>query len=332
MKILKYDIILESVQALAHHSETYGNIAVAMRRRIRQTDGSFSDVPIITGDTMRHGLRESAAYALLDAAGLLDSQDLSEPALRLLFAGGMIVGNSGGAAKLGDYRKMVDLIPPLALLGGCAQNRSIPGRMTVDDALLICEETSHILPEYVISWLADHQGSEDIASARSHVEEVQRVRMDPSLDPGKRRLLTEGAQAAIENRLLSSESASERGDLVSRDQAKSTMLPRSFETVVQGSLWYWSVEARCWDDMDEESFHVMLSAFLSNGARVGGKRATGHGLVRPIHGWNCHIRRPSENLDSVDIKGLGHRVGTMFRNHVAERSEQIAEFLRGVKS
>lgn len=331
MKILKYDIVLESVQALAHHSETYGNIAVSMRRRIRQPDGSFADVPIVTGDTMRHGLREASAFALLDAAGLLDKTDLSEPALRLLFAGGMITGASGGSAKLGDYRTMVDLIPPLALLGGCAQNRSIPGRMTVDDALLICDETKHILPNYVIGWLVDQQGSEEIASARSHVEEVQRVRMDPVLDPGKRRLLTGDSQKAIENRLLSSESASERGDIVARDQAKSTMLPRSFETVVSGSLWYWSVEARLWDEMDEESFHVMLSTFLSK-PRVGGKRATGHGLMRPIHGWNCHVRRPSEDMANIDMKDLGHRVGTLFRKHVSDRSEKIAEFLRGVKA
>lgn len=331
MKTMRYEILLESAQPLAHHSETFGNTAVAMRRKVRQSDGSFAHVPVVTGDSMRHGLREAAAYALLDAAGMLDEADLSEAALRLLFAGGMITGASGGAVKLGDYRTMIDLIPPLALLGGCAQNRTIPGRLLVDDAVLVCAETRHILPAHVIDWLTDHQGTDEIASCRAHVEEVTRVRMDPTLNPGKRRLLSDGAQAEAEGRLLASESASEKGDVIAKDREKSTMLPRSFETVVAGSIWWWSVEAQCWTDMDEESFHVMLGAFLAR-AQVGGKKATGHGLMRPIHGWNCHVRRPSEDLADLDVKDLGHRVGTLFHQHVEARREELAAFLREVKA
>lgn len=331
MKILKYEILLESAQPLAHHSETYGNTAVAMRRKVRQHDGSFSHVPVVTGDTMRHGLREAAAYALLDAAGLLDQADLPEAALRLLFAGGMITGSSGGSVKLGDYRKMVELMPPLALLGGCAQNRTIPGRLTVDDATLICEETRHLLPEHVVAWLQEHQGTDEIAGCRAHVEEVSRVRMDPMLDPAKCQLLTDGAKDDAQQRLLTSEKASEEGDAVTKDKAKSTMLPRSFETVVAGSLWWWSVEAQCWSDMDEESFHVMLSAFLAR-AKVGGKKATGHGLMRPVHGWNCAVRRPSQDLETLDVADLGHRVGVLFHRHVADHAKELAEFLRGVKA
>jgi len=331
MKTLKYEILLESAQPLAHHSDTYGNTAVAMRRKVRQPDGSFAHVPVVTGDTMRHGLREAAAYALLDAAGLLEEADLSEAALRLLFAGGMITGSSGGSVKLGDYRTMIDLMPPLALLGGCVQNRSIPGRLIVDDATLVCDETRHLLPTHVLAWVIAHQGTDEIASCRAHVEEVTRVRMDPVLDPSKRQLLTDGAQGEAERRLLASEAASSRGDVVARGREKSTMLPRSFETVVAGSLWWWTVEAQCWG-MDEESFHVMLGAFLRR-ARVGGKKATGHGLMRPVHGWNCHVRRPAESLDDLEVEDvLGRRVGTLFHQHVSERSEKLAAFLREVKA
>lgn len=331
MKVLKYEFLLESAQPLAHHSETYGNTAIAMRRKIRQPDGSFAGVPIVTGDTMRHGLREAAAYALLDAAGMLDQADLSEAALRLLFAGGMITGSSGGSVRLTDYRKMVELMPPLALLGGCAQNRSIPGRLLVDDALLICEETAHLLPEHVVAWLQECQGSDEIASCRAHIEEVGRVRSDPTLDPAKCQLLTDGAREDASQRLLTGEKASEKGDAVGKEKSKSTMLPRSFETVVAGSLWWWPVEAQCWNEMDEESFTVMLSAFLAR-PRVGGKKATGHGLMRPVHAWNCAVKRPSEDIETLDITELGHRVGSLFQRHVAAHAEELAEFLREVKA
>lgn len=89
---------------------------------------------------MRHGLREAIAWAMLDAAGLMGDA-LSEAALRLLFAGGMVTGSGGDAIKLSEYRELVGIVPSLGLLGGCAQNHVVPGAVHCDEAVLICEET-----------------------------------------------------------------------------------------------------------------------------------------------------------------------------------------------
>jgi hypothetical protein len=330
MEQTRFEFILRAVQPIAHHSESLGNISLLMRRKIRQTDGSFAQVPIVTGDTMRHGMREASTYALLDAAGLLRSPDLSEAALRLLFSGGMITGSSGGAVKLGDYREMVDLIPPLALFGGCAQNRAIPGRLFVDDALLICVETYHLLPEWALEWVAQAQGTPDLQSCRAHVEEETRVRMDPTLDPGKRRLLTASSQGDVSQRMLLSEEASGEGDVIAKDRAKSTMLPRSHEVVVSGSLFHWAVTATCYDDLDRDTFLVSCAAFLSH-ARVGGKKATGHGLVIPVAGYQVSLGSPAERTSALeDPQELGVRCGSLFRRHVIERAEKISDFLRRV--
>ena len=71
MKRIRVDFVLEAVQPIAHHEEVIGNSAVAMRRKIRQPDGGWSRVPVVTADTMRHGLRETAAYFVLEHAGML---------------------------------------------------------------------------------------------------------------------------------------------------------------------------------------------------------------------------------------------------------------------
>lgn len=318
METKRFDFVLRAEQPIAHHSETLGNAALLMRRKTRLPDGGFADVPMVTGDTMRHGLREAAAFAYLDAAGLL-GETLSEPALRLLFAGGMVTGSAGGSVRLGDYRELCELCPPLALLGGCAQNRVVPGRMMVDEATLICTETAHLVPEYVVEWLGDTP----LSSQRSHVEEAQRVRMDPALDPGKRRLLIATDREQIEMRMALRESPATEAQA---DASKSTMLPRTYERVVQGSLFWWRVTATCWDDLDADTLMVMLAAFLYD-ARVGGKRGTGCGLLAPVQAWGAELRRPSERPDAMDVRALGSRVGTRFRAHVAERRERIAEFL-----
>lgn len=322
METHKIEILLQAEQPIAHAEDTLGNSSILMRADVRQPDGSLERVPIITGDTMRHGLRESAAYAYLDAAGLL-GESLKEPALRLLFAGGMVTGTAGGSVKLGDYREMCDVFPPLALLGGCAQNRVIEGRIMVDEALLVCVETAHLLPEWVTLDAATRN------PCRAYVEEVQRVRMDPTLSEGKRTLLLADQRKAIESRLSASEAASETGEHAAKDAAKSSMLPRRHERLVRGSLLFWRVTATTYSDLERDTLHVMLATFLAD-ARVGGKRATGHGLLRPIAARNINLRRPSERTDVFDLAAPGPEIGAAFRAHVAERREAAAAFLAGV--
>lgn len=328
MEQKRFDFILEARQPIAHHEETIGNDSIFHRRKVRQPDGTFQRVPTISADCMRHGMREAATYALLDAAGLLaDSPQFSASALRLLFAGGMVTGSMGGSIRLDDYRRIVDLVPPLGLLGGCAQNRIIPGRLTVDDAILICDEQAHLLPEWVGEWL-DSVGAR-MDSCRTHVEEIQRVRMDPVLDPGKRRLLGEGARVEVEGRLLAGEAASAKNDAAGRAREKSSMMPRRFERLCAGSLFWWSTTATCYDDLDVDTYLVTCASFLSD-ARVGGKRGTGHGLLTPVTGRNIEVRRPVERMETLDPGQLGPRVGQLFGAHVRERADDLRTFLSEV--
>lgn len=321
----RYEMLLEARQPIAHHAETIGNDAILMRRKVRYRDG-WADVPIVTGDTMRHGMREAAAYALLDAAGLLESPRLSEAALRLLFAGGMVTGKGEAAVcKLDQYREMCELIPSMALFGGCADNRVIPGRLTVEDATLVCEETER----FVSPWIVAHAGSLD--TCRAHVEECQRVRMDPVLSPSNRRLLSSDHEVEVIKKLAASEQAHAEADAVGTDRAKSTMMPRRFERIAQGSLFAWAVEAICYDELDVDTFQVAVAAFLTD-ARVGGKRGTGHGLLAPVAANEVRLQRPSEDLQPLDTTALRQAVGKLFFAHVSERRDRIADFLSSVNA
>lgn len=323
---VRYDFVLEALTPIAHASESIGNTSLCMREKRRLPDGSFVHVPIITGDTMRHQLREAASYSLLDAAGMLDNPALGEAALRLLFAGGMITGSDAGAVKLDDFRKMVALCPHLALLGGCAQNRAIPGKVQVDAADLICSETAHRMPEWVTAWLRENGVA--LQSCRGHIEEVQRVRMDPTLDPAKCKLLTDGG-ASVQSRLLGSEHGKEVGDAALAESSKSSMLPRRHETVIAGSLFYWSVTATLHSELERDTFNTMIGTFLRN-ARVGGKRATGHGQLRAVIAKQIAVQRPREAPETLDALALAQKVGSLFYAHVSERKEDVEKFLRSV--
>ena len=71
----RYEFVLEAAQPIAHLAENIGNEGVLMRRKVRTADGSFASVPMVTADTMRHGMREAAAYMFLDAAGWSAGKD-----------------------------------------------------------------------------------------------------------------------------------------------------------------------------------------------------------------------------------------------------------------
>lgn len=328
-----YELLLIAVTPIAHHQEVFGNAAQVFRKDVRQPDGAFAKVPYITADTMRHGLREAAAYTMLDAVGLLDKADLTEAALRLLFAGGLITGGGAGAVKLDEYREMVSLMPSLGLLGGCAQNRAIPGKLFVEDATLVCDETLHLLPD----WQRTSDVLGEVSSQRAHIEETIRVRMDPSLDPSKRLLLTAGEHHAINQRLLTSEAASEANDAVEKRDAKSTMLPRSFETIKAGSLLSWRVSAVIQSDLERDALHTMMGGFLS-AAQVGGKRGTGHGRLavhrlkdgEPAAREHKHFR-PAETAQ-VSADALALRGASGLRTHYAQHAERIRSMLATVQA
>ncbi len=326
MQTLKYSFVLEAATPVAHHQENLGNESVFMRRKVRQKDGSWSLVPYITGDTMRHGLREASAYAFLDAAGLLDQQEMFEPAIRLLFNGGMVTGRGdSGKVNMDMFRQAVDLFPPLALLGGCTDNRPIPSVLTCEEATLICLEQERFIPE----WVRELELVGKLDTCRAHVEETQRVRMDALLDPGKRKLLAPSAEVEVTTKLANAERAHEADDAIVREESKSSMMPRRFECVAQGSLFWWSVTCHTYSELDVDTFRVMVSAFLSN-CRVGGKKATGHGLLRPVAARDIGVARPAENTNALVLDG--QTFGNLFRAHVADRKERIAEWLKSVNS
>lgn len=153
--------------------------------------------------------------------------------------------------------------------------------------------------------------------------------MDPSLTPEKRLLLTDDDRSAIEGRLLTHETASVSGDHRVVAQTKSTMMPRSFERIASGALLYWSVTATVYSELDLDCFHTALAAFLCD-ARVGGKKGTGHGLLKPLAARQIDWRRPSDRAQAINPNALSPKTGSVFRAHVAARADALREWLSRV--
>lgn len=320
------EMVLRAEQPIAHHEGVVGNEAVVMRESVFLPNGRKARVPIITGDTIRHGLREASARATLEAAGLLEAVH-GESALRLMFAGGQMLKGTD-TLRLDDYREMADLFPPLALLGGCAGNRIIPGQIEVGRAYLVCEESAHLMPEWVSAW-ADELGIER-NGGRAHVERVQRVRMDPMLRPEMRALLSTESREEIERRLLRSDAASEDDDDdAEKVKTKSAMLPFAYEVVAAGSLFFVRMHARTTTLLEHDMLHVMLAAWLARPV-VGGKRGTGCGLLRLVECRGLTRVEMAPSARNALSFGVEAPEVERFRAHVAARAERLGVWLAGV--
>lgn len=328
MEQRRYEFLLEAVRPVVHLRESIGNRGVIARRKIRLPDGQWANVPIVSGNQLRHKLREAATWCLLDALSMTNSQELLEPATRLLFNGGELTKKgAGGGVNFESYRTLCEMIPSIALLGGCANGQINEGQGSVDYLLLVCDESWHLLPDWVREHYATTGARTD--SARAHIEELQNVRCDSVHSSQRvRRLLTEGEQVRLNTKLLAKSTAHDEGEETD-DKEKSKMLPYSTESIAMGSVFFWSVAFNTYDELQLDTLHTMISAFLRN-PNVGGKSGSGHGDLKVVTARNIRVRRPSEAASMLEVDALAPKVGSTFYAHVKEREERIKEYLRGV--
>lgn len=325
-RTISYAFVVRADNSLSHHSEVMGNMALFMRQKIMLPDLSIVEVPYVTGDACRHMMRESMSLALLAAIGL--TTGLSEGANRLLFNGGMLTGKGNAAVvNLTEYRNLCRLIPHIALFGGCAGNRPIPGTLKVGVLRLLCQETVHLLPDAVLAWIESNKIK--LNSCREHIEEEVRVRNDASLDPSKRAFLNAASRAAIEARLAGSEKAAQDGDGAEAEKHKFGMMPRSAEVLAAGSLFSFEVSATVSNPLEEDILRSTIAAWLGGNPYVGGKSGTGHGKLKAIAGFGMPAPLSQQPTQPLDTQALlaPNALGSLFLAHVRAHQKEIRDFL-----
>lgn len=324
----RYEFIVRVDGAgLAHHRGTVGNVSMIMRRKVRRPGGEIVQCPTVTGNSVRHKLREAATYLTLEAAGLLgEDASMSRGALRLLFNGGMVTGKGDASVvSIDKWRELVSIFPTLALCGGCMDNGPRPGQLNVDELSLICSENLGIMPEWVKAWLTEN--NEGVSSWRPLTARSQRVTMDPELSPEKVKLLSDGEQIAVYDKQRLRELAHSTGDAKLAKANKSTMMPRSFQHIIPGALMWGGVEARTYNDIEFDAFNYIFAGLISN-FRVGGLAREGFGKLSFLKGHKVPFALQPQIGESLD-DALAGKVGTLFRARITERKDDIARWLRG---
>jgi hypothetical protein len=325
-KTLEYSFILRAAQPIAHHAGTEGNVSVLKRRTVVLHNGELREVPEVSGNTMRSSIRRALADLMLDELGLLHSGSFSSAeSVRFVYNGGAGAGTDG-TIKLDEMRALRNLLPSVALLGGCIKGGPQEGQTEVAEAKLICLETEDDLQD----WQREELQGFELKNASLYESENQEFRHDETQKPAGRFLLTDAALALVNDRASKRERAGEAEDEVEAEAAKSGMMPYSSEEVIAGSLWTWSVVARVYSEIEEATIRAGLSAFLRRAVVGSGKRVgRGRFVVRAARGFD-HLR-PAEALRSMttdEVSGPEHELA--FLEHIRSRADEARGWL-GVK-
>lgn len=323
LQTTEYSFILRAASPISQLEKSEGNVGILHREQIVLPSGIKREVPVVSGNAMRHGIREALANLTLDALGMLDRGSFkSVEELRFLYNGGAGSG-SDGTIRIDEVRAMNQLVPSTAILGGTSRCMIHEGRIEVEPARLICSETEHQLAPWQREALADYK----IASAVSYEALSTEYRHDESTSPRGRFLLTDEALRLLTERTARRERAAELGDEAEIEESKGGMMPYSKQVVIAGSLWTWSVVAHTMTDLDEVTVKAGLSAFLRR-AVVGSGRRVAHGrfVVHAARGID-HLR-PAEALRVMQAGELASaEQEAPFVAHVRTRADEARAWL-----
>lgn len=132
---------------LHHGAGAAGNTSLLRRQDIVMPDGTAARVPYVSGNSLRHALRDALAWHLVRTLQVADGS-LPKPVVDLLWSGGAIT-RTGPQSDLARSRCVEDLLPQLALLGFSAGSDMTAGTLYVNHLHLVCAQNAWRLPASV---------------------------------------------------------------------------------------------------------------------------------------------------------------------------------------
>jgi len=150
-KVTIIDVVVTALDPIHQGGDKTGTTLAELRREEMVVAGVVERVPIVSANSIAHGLREAAVFWMMDQIGLDMFQADQVRAVKLLFSGGGRATKVGSATYIDLYEEhqLRSLFPTISLFGGTMGNRMLKGRLRVGNAVPVCKETIARLPEWL---------------------------------------------------------------------------------------------------------------------------------------------------------------------------------------
>lgn len=276
MNTARIDIVMTALDPLCHFEGASGNTQLLRRQSIVTPDGETARVPYISGNSLKHKLRDACARFAIEAMGV-EQGTMSKAVVDLLFSGGALT-KSGSRVDLRQARDLGELFPVLSLCGYSAGNTMRQSKVRVDNLHLVCAENAWRAPA----------GLRELPLARKRAAlysgEEFGTRHEATRQSGPWGLLTDGEKTRLTDE-VSDKAAGKEGKL------DTTQMIYDYQTIKPGSVLWGAMYLLDASDLEVAAFASGLS-HMSEGQtdeslimRVGAKGAVGHGRVAVrLHG------------------------------------------------
>jgi len=308
-----------ALDALHHGAGTEGNTSLLrVQEFTHPVTGEDEEVPYISGNSIKHMIREGGVMHALAAMGVGDGT-LSKPVVDLLFSGGHL-SKSGAAVSLARARGIAELFPILSVCGYSAGNYMAHAKIGVDNVHLVCEENDWRLP----------LEAQELPQARRRSGcfrgESFGTRHEASRNPQIARLLPSAERLKLEGKV----SEALEAEVKEKMQGTSQMI-YDCEIIKPGSKLFGGLHYRDLDGMEIAALKAALSHACQGEAGDGGliyylgaKSAVGMGRVSMQ--WGGEIRgivAPQMSADQGLVPSASASWDGAYVQHLRERRDEI---------
>ena len=308
-----------------------GNVVPFNTEPVAVPGRGILQVPSVSGNSIRHQLREGVAHLYLNALGPLK---IPPKLYYMLFSGGANQGGDGGHFDFDERAELMRMIPPIAVFGTARDGGTYAGAVGVSSAQPVSRETWDLVlpPRLTDSWpcgpvvaaaTAERVWGQKHSSALRMLAERQYTRTDalrvrsPSFLVGSADTVPDGPASEVGEEIrLADEAAKKsrgRGKKATKDGDAPKVHPHqmifSAQVLVRGvALAHEMCFLQPADELTRSCFGAAVEQWLLNPI-IGGRSALGHGLVEPVY----DAPFPSSEA---------------FMAHLRDQRDQIREYLR----
>lgn len=263
MRTVEYRGTIQALSSIANSGKQNGpNHSFRFETMVRPDGRVLPTVPIVSGSVMRGGLRRYAAAMMQRVLAPDDSDRLPWSVVHALRTGGALrETKSSGEVLTGEKQAVLrDLIPMFGVFGLSGGGRIMSGRLIVDKAIPVAEETFHLVDHYAAAAsLGEDYRPPSIWQLLQHetytrFADVNDAAASMTIEPG-----VDVAQAM--------------------PKGAGNMLWRQ-ETLVAGTRLYHSLILEAGTPLEVAFFDDLVQRWSAQG-RIGGQRGRGMGRVRP---------------------------------------------------
>lgn len=285
----KINILATALEPIHHGAGVSGNTQLLRVQETVLPDGRSVRTPFVSGNSLKHLVREHGARFALNALGVKDGV-LTKGITDLLFTGGALT-KIGSNINLARARELERLFPLLGLCGYSAGNSMSTSKLGVDNLHLACEENAWRMPEEVRAL--------PIAAKRAGYLRGEEfgTRHESSRRPHVARMLTSGET----KRLEALTEKKEKGD--------SLQMIYEFEVVKPGAVFWGAMHLDDAAPMEVAALKSAMSAACQGEAsdggllfRIGAKQGVGYGAVSMR--FSGTIREPVQAPRTSEAKDL----------------------------